>query len=217
MSIPIDSNFNRKAHWEQVFTRKKPEEVSWYQPVPDTSLQFFSRLALPLDAAVIDVGAGDSFLVDHLLNLGYTDITVLDISEAAIARAKARLGNRAGKVHWVVSDVLSFSSHRRYDCWHDRAVFHFLTNPAEQEQYLAVAQAHLNDTGKLIMGTFAAGGPDRCSGLPVQQYTEQSLAATLKKWFNKLVCISTEHLTPFQTLQQFVFCSFQKKPVYGHS
>ena len=208
---------SRKAHWEKVFATKMPAEVSWYQPVPKPSLDFIRQLKIPKDAAVIDVGGGDSFLVDHLLGQGFTNITVLDISSAAIERAKARLGSRSGQVNWIVADVLTFTSDQKYDCWHDRAVFHFLTTAEEQSRYLKLAQVHIRDSGKLIMGTFSEAGPDSCSGLPVKQYNEISLSATLKNWFAKITCITTEHLTPFKTIQQFLFCSFQKKTVYGHS
>ncbi len=208
---------SRKAHWEKVFTSKAPTEVSWYQPVPQPSLDFIRQLKIPKEAAVIDVGGGDSFLVDHLIDQGFTNITVLDISSAAIERAKARLGSRSGQVNWIVADVLTFTTDRKYDCWHDRAVFHFLTTAEEQSRYLEIAGAHIRNSGKMIMGTFAEAGPDKCSGLPVKQYNEISLSATLKNWFAKITCITTEHLTPFKTVQQFLFCSFQKKPVYGHT
>ncbi len=201
---------NKKEHWEQVFNTKQANEVSWYQPTPLQSLDFVKQLAIPADAAIIDVGGGDSLFVDHLLHLGYKNITVLDISATAISRAKMRLGEKAGAVKWIVSDVLQLNSEEQYDCWHDRAAFHFLTTAPEIDRYLSVAQKHTSPTGKLIIGTFSTAAPEKCSGLPVKQYSENMLASTLQKWFSKIRCITTDHVTPFKTIQQFLFCSFQK-------
>jgi 2-polyprenyl-3-methyl-5-hydroxy-6-metoxy-1,4-benzoquinol methylase len=199
-----------KQHWEKVYNTKQLNEVSWYQPSPKESLQFFKELAIPKNASVIDIGGGDSFLVDHLLALGYTNITVLDISAKAIDKAKERLGNKAALVKWVVSDILDFNNEVKYDCWHDRAAFHFLTTAAEIENYIAIAQKKITAKGKLIMGTFSTDGPEKCSGLPVKQYSENLLSSTLEKWFSKIKCITTNHVTPFKTVQNFLFCSFRK-------
>jgi 2-polyprenyl-3-methyl-5-hydroxy-6-metoxy-1,4-benzoquinol methylase len=201
---------DKKQHWEKVFGSRLGNEVSWYQQKPEQSLDFIKQLEVPDTAAIIDIGGGDSFLVDHLLQMGYSDITVLDISEAAIQKARQRLGEKAGLVKWVVSDILDFKTDKQFDCWHDRAAFHFLTTPAEIENYLAIAQQHINPSGKMIIGTFSTAGPDKCSGLPVKQYNENMLGATLKKWFTKIRCITTDHITPFKTIQNFLFCSFQK-------
>lgn len=201
---------NKKDHWEQVFNKSQAKEVSWYQQIPQQSLDFVKQLAIPFDAAIIDVGGGDSFFVDHLLQLGYTDITVADISATAINKAKKRLGINAKNVTWIVADVLEMQVAQQYDCWHDRAAFHFLTTPQEIEKYLAIAQQQLRPAGKLIIGTFSTSGPEKCSGLPVKQYNENLLTATLQKWFTKIRCISTDHMTPFKTIQNFLFCSFQK-------
>lgn len=201
---------NKKAHWEKVFTTKLADEVSWYQQTPQQSLDFVEQMALSKTAAIIDIGGGDSFFADHLLQMGYTNITVLDISETAIAKAKKRLGDKADLVKWIVSDILKFKTDRQFDCWHDRAAFHFLTTASEVEQYLAIAQQHIKPEGKLIIGTFSVEGPDKCSGLPVKQYNENALTSTLQKWFEKIRCITTDHITPFNTIQNFLFCSFQK-------
>lgn len=208
---------NRKSHWENVFSKKQANGVSWYQPVPKESLGFISQFNLDKNAAIIDIGGGDSFLVDNLLALGYTDITVLDISSAAIERAKKRLGKKAAMVNWVVSDILDFATNQKFDCWHDRAAFHFLTTEKEIEKYLSIAQEHISSNGKMVIGTFSTEGPEKCSGLPVKQYDENALSAILQKWFTKIKCIATEHITPFKTIQQFLFCSFQKQYRYGHS
>jgi 2-polyprenyl-3-methyl-5-hydroxy-6-metoxy-1,4-benzoquinol methylase len=201
---------DRKSHWEKVFTIKQVDEVSWYQQTPKQSLDFVTQMALPKTAAIIDIGGGDSFFVDHLLQMGFTNITILDISEAAIKKAQQRLGNKATLVKWVVSDILNFKSDAQFDCWHDRAAFHFLITAAEIENYLAIAQQHIKPAGKLIIGTFSTQGPEKCSGLPVKQYNENILTSTLQKWFEKIRCITTDHITPFKTIQNFLFCSFQK-------
>ncbi len=199
-----------KQHWENVFATKKLNEVSWYQQTPKESLQFFNQLSVDKNAAVIDIGGGDSFLVDHLLDRGYTNITVLDISKSAIDKVKKRLGKKANRVKWIVSDILDFKNDSQYDCWHDRAAFHFLTTAEEVEKYISIAQKHIKPSGKLVMGTFSTNGPEKCSGLPVQQYDEDLLSNILQRWFSKIKCITTNHITPFKTVQNFLFCSFQK-------
>ena len=201
---------NTKEHWEQVFNARQANEVSWYQQTPFESLDFVKQLVIPTDAAIIDVGGGDSFFVDHLLQLGYKNITVLDISATAINKLKQRLGEKAIAVNWIVADVLQLNMEAQYDCWHDRAAFHFLTTASEIDQYLLVAQKHISPTGKLIIGTFSSAGPQKCSGLPVKQYSENMLTSTLQKWFSKIRCITTNHVTPLKTIQQFLYCSFQK-------
>ncbi len=201
---------NKKQHWENVFATKQPAEVSWYQQTPQQSLEFIDQLSIPKTAAIIDIGGGDSFFVDHLLQLGYSNITVLDISAEAINKAKHRLGEKSSRVNWVVSDILEFKSETKFDCWHDRAAFHFLTTPQEINEYLAIAQQHIITSGKMIIGTFSTEGPEKCSGLPVKQYDENILTDTLQKWFEKIRCITTDHITPFKTIQNFLFCSFRK-------
>ena len=209
---------NKKQHWEKVFTTKQVDKVSWYQQTPQQSLDFVQQLALPKTAAIIDIGGGDSFFVDHLLQMGYNNITVLDISATAINKAKYRLGDKAMSVSWVVSDILEFKSDVQFDCWHDRAAFHFLTNSTEVNNYLSLAQGYIKQNGKLIIGTFSTEGPEKCSGLPVKQYNENILTATLQKWFEKIRCITTDHITPFKTIQNFLFCSFKKIDLSnGHS
>jgi 2-polyprenyl-3-methyl-5-hydroxy-6-metoxy-1,4-benzoquinol methylase len=201
---------NKKGHWEKVFATKQANEVSWYQQTPRQSLDFVQQLDLPKNAAIIDIGGGDSFFVDHLLQMGYNNITVLDISATAINKAKQRLGKSAASVNWVVADILEFKTTTQFDCWHDRAAFHFLTTVKEIDDYLLIAQQHLKTGGKLIIGTFSTEGPKKCSGLPVKQYNENILTNTLQKWFEKIRCITTDHITPFKTIQNFLFCSFKK-------
>ncbi len=204
---------NRKEHWDRVYTTKPFNGVSWYQARPDVSLEFVRELDIAKTEAIIDVGGGDSFFVDHLLALGYTHITVLDISAAAIERAKLRLGELAGMINWVVSDITEYQPDRKFDFWHDRAAFHFLTTEEQVNKYLATANRALSPSGKMVIGTFSESGPEKCSGLPVKKYSESSLDHLLGKWFQKIKCIHTDHLTPFNTIQNFLFCSFKKTTV----
>ncbi len=203
--------FDRKQHWETIYQTKPLTDVSWYQPTPETSLQFVRELAIPKDAKIIDIGGGDSFLVDHLLALGYSDVTVLDISEAAIARAKQRLGVGAEKVTWIVADASTFQPTETYDLWHDRAAFHFLTDPLEIEQYVKTATENIRINGSLVIGTFSTDGPLKCSGIPIQQYTPDLLQEQFSEGFECIQCFTQDHPTPFDTLQNFVFCRFRKK------
>jgi 2-polyprenyl-3-methyl-5-hydroxy-6-metoxy-1,4-benzoquinol methylase len=202
--------FDRKKHWENIYQTKQLTEVSWFQPTPQISLDLIRECNLPLSAKIIDVGGGDSFLVDHLLAEGYQNITVLDISEAAIERAKTRLGDRAAGIKWIVADASQFSTSEKYDLWHDRAAFHFLTSPHEIGNYLSTAQQSINNSGILIMGTFSEQGPEKCSGLEIKQYSGETLANLFKQYFTKVKCITLDHKTPFGTVQNFIFCSFQR-------
>lgn len=201
---------NKKQHWENVFSTKSINEVSWYEPKPVISLQFVQEYNIAKTAAIIDIGGGDSFLVDNLLELGYTNISVLDISEAALNKAKARLGENATKIKWIVADATNFKPTQQYDFWHDRAAFHFLTTDAEIENYVETIKQSITASGVLVIGTFSENGPKKCSGIEIKQYSEVSMTETLKKYFNKIKCITVDHLTPFNTIQNFIFCSFQK-------
>nr|WP_294935234.1 class I SAM-dependent methyltransferase [uncultured Flavobacterium sp.] len=203
-------DFDRKNHWENIYGTKSLKDVSWYQPVPETSLEFIQAKAQK-DDAIIDIGGGDSFLADHLLELGYTNISVLDISEKAIERAKARLGENAKKVKWIVSDITHFVPTEKYNVWHDRAVFHFLTTPEDIEKYTENAALAMKDNGKMIIGTFSESGPNKCSGIEIKQYSANLLQETFKENFNSIECHFENHTTPFDTIQNFVFCSFEKK------
>jgi 2-polyprenyl-3-methyl-5-hydroxy-6-metoxy-1,4-benzoquinol methylase len=205
-------DFNRSEHWEHIYQTKPLNEVSWFQPKPETSLGFVTHFKVPLNAKIIDIGGGDSLFVDHLLDLGYQDITVLDLSASAIARAKERLGTRANQVTWIVTDVVQFQPTEMYDFWHDRAAFHFLTDELEIATYLRIAQKNIRPDGILILGTFSEQGPKKCSGIEIKQYSEESMTDRLKAHFQKIKCLKVEHKTPFDTLQQFVFCSFKKSP-----
>lgn len=202
--------FDRKGHWENIYLSKELTAASWYQPTPITSLEFFREFNVPLTARTIDIGGGDSLLVDHLLELGYTDLTVLDISSAAIDRAKQRLKPHADRVKWIVSDIATFDPTETYDFWHDRAAFHFLTADHEISNYIKSASNALAPAGILVIGTFSEKGPKKCSGIEIKQYSEATLILRFQDYFRKIKCISVDHMTPFDTIQNFVFCSFRK-------
>ena len=201
---------DKKAHWETVYSTKQPNEVSWTQEVPQTSLSFIHSFDLPKSARIIDVGGGDSKLVDYLVAEGYANVTVLDISEKALERAKMRLGLLAEKVTWINSDITEFEPKERYDIWHDRATFHFLTTPEQISKYLSIAGSSV--TSYMTIGTFSNNGPKKCSGLDITQYSEEQLQQTLAEYFSKIKCITEDHTTPFNTIQNFLFCSFKKSP-----
>ncbi len=204
------NNPDRKKHWENIYQNKSLNELSWFERVPETSLDFFKHFKVPKQAKIIDIGGGDSLLVDHLLDWGYCDLTVLDISEAAIRRAKERLGDRASLVKWIVADVATFQSDEKYDFWHDRAAFHFFTQEEEISSYLDTAQRSIQPNGILVIGTFSEQGPEKCSGINIRRYSESSMTKRLKTVFEKIKCITVDHETPFNTIQNFVFCSFRK-------
>ncbi len=205
-------NFDRKKHWENIYNTKQLNEVSWYQPVPETSLEFLKQFNVAKNAKIIDIGGGDSFLVDHLLALGYTDVTVLDISSFALERAKKRLGSKASLVKWIVSDASTFVPTEQYDFWHDRAAFHFFTKENDIMNYLNVIKKGIKTDGALVLGTFSEQGPKKCSMIEIKQYSETTMTERLKNMFDKIKCITVDHKTPFDTIQNFLFCSFKRKP-----
>jgi SAM-dependent methyltransferase len=200
---------NNKGHWEHVYQTKSPNEVSWTQAVPQTSLDFIYALDLPKSARIIDIGGGDSNLADHLLEAGFVNITVLDISETALARAKARLGEKNQQIKWIVCDIAHFKPTETYHLWHDRAAFHFLTQDSLIAAYLDIARKAVDQY--MFIGTFSENGPDKCSGLPVKQYSALQLKQVFARYFSPLNCITQNHTTPFGTTQNFLFCGFQKQ------
>ncbi len=201
---------DRKVHWENVYATKELNEVSWYQPVPETSLHFLEEAKLSKHAKIVDVGGGDSFLVDHLLDEGFTDLTVVDISENALERAKKRLGEKAASVKWIVADAANLELEEPVDFWHDRAAFHFLTEKKDVDNYLQGLNQSIKVGGTVVIGTFSENGPTKCSGIEIKQYTEQSMTELFDESFQKIKCLETTHQTPFDTTQEFVFCSFRK-------
>jgi 2-polyprenyl-3-methyl-5-hydroxy-6-metoxy-1,4-benzoquinol methylase len=207
----MENAFDRKRHWEAVYGTKEPSDVSWYQPVPEVSLDLIKRSEVPVDAAIIDVGGGDSMLADHLLDAGYRNLTVLDISVRALKRARKRLGEKADGIKWLLSDVAQFDPQEKYDLWHDRAAFHFLTEAEDVKHYVATAASAVRPGGTLIIGTFSITGPEKCSGISVKRYSEETLFELFAASFEKPDCFVTDHRTPFDTLQNFVFCRLKRK------
>lgn len=209
------SDFDRKKHWESIYQSKESDEVSWFQSKPTTSLEFIQRYDLPRSSRIIDIGGGDSLLVDHLLNMGYQDITILDISEKAIEKAKKRLGDKADKVKWIIEDAANFQTTEKYDFWHDRAAFHFLTDENEIEKYLNTLNKGVKPKGILVIGTFSEDGPEKCSGINIKKYSERTMTDRLKNFFEKIKCITIDHKTPSGSIQNFIFCSFSRIETVG--
>lgn len=201
-----------KTHWNTIYQNKKTTEMSWFQAKPIISLELIAALGLEKSAAIIDVGGGDSLLVDFLLAEGYSNITVLDISEKAIAKAKERMGNQAHKVQWIVSDVLDFMPKNSFDVWHDRAAFHFITSQSDVAKYMKCCNNTLIANGTVLLGTFSKTGPKKCSGIPIEQYSEATLTSLFSPWFKNQSALHHVHQTPFETSQNFLFCSFKKLP-----
>ena len=200
----------RTSHWENVYTTKRENEVSWFQENPAASLELIG-LARPVPgSAIIDVGGGASRLVDCLLHRGFKDVTVLDISAAALDAAKARLGEQASQVQWITADVTGWRPDRTFDLWHDRAAFHFLTDPADRAAYVGCLQRSIRPGAHVILATFAIDGPEKCSGLPVHRYDETGLARELGDGFQLMQSRRHEHSTPWNSMQRFLFCLFRR-------
>lgn len=184
--------------------------MSWYQAYPELSMRLIAQYGGGKDSQVIDVGGGTSSLVEVLVNNSYHDITVLDISGAALSRAAEHLGPDAGMVKWVESDVLAFRPDAKFDIWHDRATFHFLTNESDIDDYVENAARALRTDGLLIVATFSEQGPERCSNLPVHRYSQQELTARMEQYFTRIECVNTDHTTPRNTTQNFTYCAFRR-------
>lgn len=196
-------------HWNHVYETKESTAVSWFQPTPDSSLKLLEAAGLTADTAVIDVGGGDARLVDALLDRGLEHVTVLDISAAAIARARTRLGTRAGLVNWIVADVTTDWTSPPVDLWHDRAVFHFLVDAADRARYVTNLRRTLKPGGYAVMATFAPDGPTTCSGLPVMRYSPESLKSEVSPGFALVESFLQPHETPMGTTQSFVYTLFR--------
>jgi 2-polyprenyl-3-methyl-5-hydroxy-6-metoxy-1,4-benzoquinol methylase len=203
----------KKKHWESVYQNKDFKDVSWFQDVPKTSIDFLESLQLSKTAKIIDIGGGESRFVNYLLDNGYKNISVLDISATAIEKKKRELGSKSHDITWIVSDVVDFKPKESYDFWHDRATFHFLTDPNDIAHYIQTVQQFVAPEGALILSTFTENGPTKCSGLPIQQYSETTLTARVEAFFTKIKCVVVDHITPFATVQNFIFCSFKRKNV----
>jgi len=203
-------DFNRKEHWEHIYSGKKSTEVSWYQQHPQHSLELIKAAGVDASARIIDIGGGASTLVDFMLDAGYQNLTVLDIAHGAIEQAKSRLGARADTVTWFEQDVTTFSPDEPYDVWHDRAVFHFLTDKLDRSSYVRTMSRALKPGAHAIIATFDLNGPEKCSGLDVVRYSPETMSAVLGDNF-QLVETSTEaHVTPRAAVQNFVYCRFKR-------
>ena len=199
-----------RDHWQAVYQRKRPEEVSWYQATPAPSLAALDRLGATQAMSLVDIGGGASMLVDALLERGWRDLTVLDIAEPALAASRARLGEMGAEVRWQVADIRDWRPGRRFDVWHDRAVFHFLTDEPDRDGYKR-ALAEGTSTGSLVLiATFAPDGPAQCSGLPVRRYDAAAMAAELGAGFTLLADWPETHLTPWGDRQSFQWCAFAR-------
>ena len=202
------TKLDRLAHWENVYSSKLNTDVSWFEAEPTTSLNVLEHI-LPQGGRIIDVGGGASFLVDRLVSKGTWEITVLDISSTAIEYTNCRLGDAAAKVTWICEDITETKKLKTYDVWHDRAVFHFLTNPIDRRAYLDRLQESLVSGGYFIVATFAPDGPEKCSGLPVCRYSSEELVATLGSAYRTIATSQHDHLTPTGKIQRFTLAVFQ--------
>ena len=198
-------------HWQNVYDKKNENEVSWYQKSPKLSLEFVKSLNLSLDAEIIDIGAGESRLVDNLLEMGFVNLSVLDISSKSIEKTKKRLGLKSKLVNWIVSDINNFNPTKKYDLWHDRAAFHFLKDLVEIDNYVKLVKSSLHNQANLIIATFSENGPLKCSGLEVSRYSENSISDLFNNDFELIKSQKSIHNTPFSTSQEFLFSQFKKK------
>lgn len=205
----MSDRINRKEHWENIYGTKASDKVSWYQEHP-VSLEWIIKTGLAKDSLIIDVGGGDSSLVDHLVGQGYLNVTVLDISKQAIERAKQRLGEKSERVNWVVSDVLNFDPPAVIDLWHDRAVFHFLTDERDALSYVEKVKHAVRPEGFLLMATFSEQGPLKCSGIEIKQYSIEALKGLFAPQFELIRGSNADHTTPFGTTQNFSICLFRR-------
>ena len=203
---------NRQVHWQDVYSKKGESEVSWYQESPTPSLELIDRVGTTSASSIIDIGGGASRLVDHLVDRGFEDVTVLDLSEAALQVAKTRLGSQGNRVHWITADATIWEPEKTYDLWHDRAAFHFLTEERDRAAYIARLERGVRIGGHAIIATFAFDGPEKCSGLPVMRYDPKSLAQTLGRAFRLFDTQRHVHATPWKSEQSFQFSVFQRCP-----
>lgn len=210
-TIEKEVYMDAKNHWEKVYQEKNEQDVSWFQENPIKSLELIAECNLQPNDGIIDIGGGDSHLVDHLLANGFLNVSVLDISQAALEKAKIRLGERASSVKFIASDVTKFKPSEKYRLWHDRAAFHFLTNIQDIEAYLSIANEAIAPDGFLIVSTFSKSGPEKCSGLPVTQYSDVDLKMLFQKYFVNTRCFEDTHHTPWNSSQNFVYCGFKKR------
>lgn len=199
---------DNKKHWENIYQKKEIDGVSWYQKVPVESLQLIKKYSISNSDKIIDIGCGKSFLADNLLELNYTDISLVDISSNALKEVKDRLQNKS--LNFIETDILNFNSNDKYDIWHDRAVFHFITNPEGIEKYISLCNKYINNHGILIIGAFAEDGPLKCSGLEIKRYSVDQISGLFQETFKLVESFKMLHKTPFDTEQSFLFCVLRK-------
>ena len=199
---------DNKKHWENIYQKKEIDGVSWYQKVPIESLQLIKKYSISNSDKIIDIGCGKSFLADNLLELNYTDISLVDISSNALKEVKDRLQNKS--LNFIETDILNFNSNDKYDIWHDRAVFHFITNPEGIEKYISLCNKYINNHGILIIGAFAEDGPLKCSGLEIKRYSTGQISDLFEENFELVESFKMLHKTPFDTEQSFSFCVLRK-------
>jgi SAM-dependent methyltransferase len=200
-----------RTHWENTYASRTPEKVSWYEPLPQRSVELIQAAKLGHEASILDVGGGASSLAAQLLGMGYTDLTVADISPVALAHARAELGSAAAHVRWIEADIRTHDFDRRYDLWHDRAVFHFMVSPADREGYLNVLRRALRPGGHLVIATFGPQGPTQCSGLPVERYSAEEILRVLGDDFELASSNLATHNTPSGASQQFLYAHLQRR------
>ena len=203
-------NNNLKNHWENIYQNKNEDEVSWFQKTPDTSIEIINSIKIKKQSKIIDVGSGRSRLFKNLIEQGYNNLTYLDISESAAKKSKIFLGQESKNIEWIVEDVLNFEPKQNFDVWHDRAVFHFLTDQNQIKKYVDLVSRNISNNGYLIIGTFSEQGPLKCSGLEVSRYSESLIKTTFSESFNLLNSFKIDHSTPFNTTQNFLFSVLKK-------
>jgi 2-polyprenyl-3-methyl-5-hydroxy-6-metoxy-1,4-benzoquinol methylase len=202
---------DKKQHWENVYDTKNDNEVSWYEETPTTSLSLISDLNLNKDAVIIDVGGGNSNLIEKLQQQEFSNLSVLDISNKALERTRYKLRQKAKYIQWIVSDILDFQPNHQYDVWHDRAVFHFLTESEDIDNYVQLVSQSIKKNGFFILATFSKSGPLKCSGLEISQYDKETLLDLFNAEFNLIKSFEEVHHTPFDSEQNFIYSLFQKK------
>ena len=203
-------NYNLKLHWEKIYDEKNEDEVSWFQKETNESIKMIQSTEIE-NPKIIDVGGGRSKLLKNLIGIGYNRLTYLDISESALEKSKKFLGEQSNKVRWVNEDILNFKTDERFDIWHDRAVFHFLKEENNIKKYIDIVEKNISDGGHLIIGTFSENGPLKCSGLEVSRYSKKVIEKLFNKTFKLIDTFHFDHITPFNTTQNFLFSHFIKK------
>jgi len=203
-------NYNLKLHWEKIYDEKNEDEVSWFQKETNESIKMIQSAGIE-NPKIIDVGSGRSKLLKNLIEIGYNHLTYLDISESALEKSKEFLGEQSKKVRWISKDVLSFKTDEKFDIWHDRAVFHFLNEENLIRKYIDVVEKNISESGHLIIGTFSENGPLKCSGLDVKRYSEKVIEKIFNRSFKLIDSFYYDHVTPFNTTQNFLFSHFIKK------